>query len=432
MTDSPSLIVAGIDVGKSKLDACILAGERERRFDNTRPGRRALRNRLLRHRVERVVFEPAGRYHRNLHQGLCDTVLETVLVNPLRSRRFAEAVGVLAGNDRVDAAMLARFGLVAGLEGTPPRPRNLLLLGDLLALRGKLVEQLAALRKLRDELDPGLAAGAGPALDGLRAASATCDRRMRDWIAADAELARRAALIASVPGCDPVHAACLYAKMPVRGGRSQPRCLLYMAALSAIRCEPRSRVCYEPCALAASRPRSPWSLSCAGSRPGSARTVSGSSRPPPAPRRRPRDRRAARRRNSAPAAFSYAPELDTGHGSLGLQQRVSEPFQRENGFRAAPLQAARRTDPRQRPHQHTQVAGARIHQQSLRNVAVPPQVHPPLRGRPAVVALVRRHRLRHRCQRRPQRRRVPWTRRLYDSHQHPALQVNAMLGFKCA
>ena len=177
----------------------------------------------------------------------------TVLVNPLRSRRFAEAVGVLAGNDRVDAAMLARFGLLDGLEGTPPRSRNLLLLGDLLALRGKLVEQLAALRKLRDELDPGLAAGAGPALDGLRAA-----------------------IIESVPGCGPVNAACLCAGMPelggldrrraaslfgiapfacdsgrvrggrrIRGGRSQPRCLLYMAAVSAIRCEPRSKACYE-------------------------------------------------------------------------------------------------------------------------------------------------------------------------------------------
>ena len=87
---------------------------------------------------------PPGATHRNLHQCLFDAGLETVLVNPLRSRRFAEAVGVLAGNDRVDAAMLARFGLVDGLEGTPPRPRNLLLLGDLLALRRKLVEQLAA------------------------------------------------------------------------------------------------------------------------------------------------------------------------------------------------------------------------------------------------------------------------------------------------
>ena len=276
MTDSPSLIVAGIDVGKSKLDACILDGKRERRFDNTKPGRRALRNWLLRHRVERVVFEPTGRYHRNLHQCLFDAGLVTVLVNPLRSRRFAEAVGVLARNDRVDAAMPARFGLLDGLEGTPPRSRNLLLLGDLLALRGKLVEQLAALRKLRDELDPGLAAGAGPALDGLRAAIADCDRRMRDCIAADAELARRAAIIESVPGCGPVHAACLCAGMPelgdldrrraaslfgiapfacdsgrvrggrrIRGGRSQPRRLLSMAAVSAIRCEPRSKACYE-------------------------------------------------------------------------------------------------------------------------------------------------------------------------------------------
>ena len=81
--------VAGIDVGKSKLDAHILEGSLERQFNNDKCGRRALRNWLLKHGVTRAVLEPTGRYRRNLHRGLFDAGIETVLVNPLRSRRDA-------------------------------------------------------------------------------------------------------------------------------------------------------------------------------------------------------------------------------------------------------------------------------------------------------------------------------------------------------
>ena len=275
MTPSPSIVAAGIDVGKRKPDVHILDGRLDRQFDNTKTGRRALRNWLCKHAVSRTVFEPAGRYHRNLHQCLFDSGLQTVLVNPLRSRRFAEAIGRLAKNDRVDASMLARFGLLEDLESTPPLPANLLRLSDLLALRRKLVEQLGTLRKLCAELDPDAAACTAATRDALQAAIADCDRRMRDCIAADAVLARRDAIIQSIPGCGPVNAACLCADMPelgslgrrqaasllglapfdrdsgqrrggrsIRGGRAQPRHLLYMAALSAVRCEPSAAACY--------------------------------------------------------------------------------------------------------------------------------------------------------------------------------------------
>ena len=276
MTPPTPTVVAGIDVGKAKLDAHILAGGVERQFDNTKTGRRALRNWLLKHDVTRAVFEPTGRYHRNLHQCLANAGLETVLVNPLRSRRFAEAIGRLAKNDRVDAAMLARFGLLDGLEATPPQPHNLQLLNDLLALRRKLLEQLGALRKLAAELDPEAAGCLGTTLKALQADIAACDRRMRHCIAADAALSRRDAIIQSIPGFGPVNAASLCAAMPelgslgrrkaaslfglapfdrdsgqhrgsraIRGGRAQPRHLLYMAAMSAIRHEPASKACYQ-------------------------------------------------------------------------------------------------------------------------------------------------------------------------------------------
>ena len=103
-TTPTPLVVAGIDVGKAHL----LDTGLDCRYANTTSGRRALCNRLRKHRVTRAVFEPTGRYHRQLHQCLAAAGLQTVLVNPLRSRRFAAALGQLANNDRVDATMLAR------------------------------------------------------------------------------------------------------------------------------------------------------------------------------------------------------------------------------------------------------------------------------------------------------------------------------------
>ena len=285
MTKPNPILVAGIDIGKSKLDAHVLNGSLQRQFDNTPQGRRALRNWLFENGVIRTVFEPTGRYHRRLHQCLADSGFQTIVVNPLRSRRFAEALGQLAKNDRVDAAMLARFGLLAGLEPTPPQPHNLQRLSDLLVLRRKLVEQLGALRKLSAELDPEVANLPVATLEAFQAGIADCDRRMRACIADDDALSRRAAIIQSVPGFGPVNAACLCADMPelgslgrrqaaalfgiapfdrdsgqhrgsraIRGGRAQPRHLLYMAALSAIRCEPSSKTCYQRL-LARGKPR---------------------------------------------------------------------------------------------------------------------------------------------------------------------------------
>ena len=276
MTPPTPIVVAGIDVGKFGLDAHILPGSLQRHFNNDQPGRRALRNWLRKHGVTRAVFEPTGRYHRRLHQGLFEAGLETVLVNPLRSRRFAEALGQQAKNDRVDAAMLARFGLLECLVTTPPQEPNLRMLSDLLVLRRKLVAQLGALRKLVSEVAPEVADGPAATLTALQADIAACGQRMLDCIAADAQLARRAAIIQSVPGCGPVTAACLCAAMPelgsigrrqaaallglapfdrdsgqrhgsrsIRGGRAQPRHVLYMAAMSAVRHEPGCSACYQ-------------------------------------------------------------------------------------------------------------------------------------------------------------------------------------------
>ena len=52
--------VAGIDVGKRWLDVFADPAELSRRFDNTKPGRRALRNWLRKLGVRRLALEPTG------------------------------------------------------------------------------------------------------------------------------------------------------------------------------------------------------------------------------------------------------------------------------------------------------------------------------------------------------------------------------------
>ena len=263
-------VVAGIDVGKRWLDAHIEPGGHARRFPNDKLGRRALRNWLRKHGVGRAVFEPTGRYHRQLHQCLADDGVETVAVRPDCARRFAEALGLLVKTDRVDAKVLARYGRIEGLEATAPLDAALAELQDLVLLRRRCVADRAALDRVEQELQ------SKAALRQLRLQRTALDRRVQALdkdlqaaIEADAGLRRRAEVLRSIPGVGPATATALLAAMPelgglgrraagallgvapcardsgsregrrhVRGGRTEPRCVVYMAAVSAIRCNP--------------------------------------------------------------------------------------------------------------------------------------------------------------------------------------------------
>ena len=109
----------GVDVAKDHLDACRLPNREVRRFPNTKQGRDAL-VRWIGKGAERVVFEPTGHYARPLERKLHLAGLPAVKVNPARARRFAEAAGLLAKTDRIDAEMLARMGRQLDIAPTPP------------------------------------------------------------------------------------------------------------------------------------------------------------------------------------------------------------------------------------------------------------------------------------------------------------------------
>ena len=103
-------IVAGIDVSKAHLDVYLHPDGAQHHFDNDKTGWRALRDWLAKANPEHVVYEATGSYHKGFERYLGGHGLPIARLDPRRARRFAEALGVLAKTDPLDAGILAQFG----------------------------------------------------------------------------------------------------------------------------------------------------------------------------------------------------------------------------------------------------------------------------------------------------------------------------------
>jgi transposase len=273
MTSPLAPVVAGIDIAKAHLDVALHPGSGTRRFPNDRPGHTALLRWLARVGAERVVFEATGPYHRLLAQRLAQANLPFALLNPRQVRRFAEATGRPAKTDRLDALLLARFGALLAPECHPPRSETLAQLAELLAARRSLVKDRTATTNRAQTLTLDLLKRqAALRLRHIARQLAAIDAQARALIAADPQLARRLAILTSIPGLGEVTAIALIADMPelgtmaakqaaslaglapvtrqsgtcqgkgfIRGGRAHLRQALYMPALVAARFNPDLR-----------------------------------------------------------------------------------------------------------------------------------------------------------------------------------------------
>lgn len=257
---------AGIDVCKAWLDVHILPADVAERFPNTKQGHAQLVLLLKRHEVRRVVLESTGKYHRSVHVRLHEAGWHVAVVNPLRARLFAEAIGSLAKTDKVDARVLAVMAATIGPGTTPPLPENLEKLREIArsreaatAAKTALVNQLesASIEVVRRQIKRQIATTASAIKELVAAAVAA--------IKLDPAFRRRFEILTSVPGIGDVTAVCLIANMPelgqidekqagmlaglapiaresgqavgkrhIRGGRAFVRTGTYMAALSAI------------------------------------------------------------------------------------------------------------------------------------------------------------------------------------------------------
>lgn len=269
--------IVGIDISKARLDVHLLPEGDERSFANDRSGLIELARWLKPFRVERIVYEATGAYHRLLECILGEKGLPLVKMNAQHTRAFAKAAGRLSKTDRIDAAMLARFGAVMTPEIRPLRSQVLTALAELVAARRALVkERTATLNRQKNLTLRILKRQTEQRLKMIAVQIDAIDAECRKLIAAEAELARRCEILTSIPGLGEATAFAIAADMPelgtlankqaaslaglapvdrqsgqwkgksfIQGGRSCLRQALYMPALVATRFNQPLKAKYE-------------------------------------------------------------------------------------------------------------------------------------------------------------------------------------------
>jgi transposase len=267
--------VVGIDVGKARLDAFCLRSTRRLAVSNDAAGIAELAAWLEPGSL--VVMEASGGYERLAHRQLAEAHgFAVAVVNALRVRQFAKASGFLAKTDRLDAAVIARYGAFARPAPSPVRGGAREVLAELLAYRRQLLAEITARGQQLSQLrSPALIERARTALQRLRQDKAELDRLLHDTIAQDPDLHARAALLKGTPGVGPILLATLLAELPelgrlgrrqitslvgvapvardsgllrgrrvIQGGRKEVRCALYMAVVALSRQRSRFALAY--------------------------------------------------------------------------------------------------------------------------------------------------------------------------------------------
>jgi transposase len=269
------MIVLGIDIAKRKFDCALLSGERFRTkvFENNFEGIEACVSWIKRHAGQPVhaCLEATGPYGQALAEALFDAGNTVSLINPARSRAFADSLGVRSKTDEVDARTLAR--LCAALQPEPwiPAPKSVRELQEL-------VRRLDALLEMHTQETNRLAVAHEAVRGSLEEVIAFLDRSIAEIKEAIArhidnhpDLKAQRDLLNSIPGIGQTTSAWLIAELgakrftcarsaaaysgltpahwqsgtSVQGkprlskrGNAQFRKALYWPAITALRCNP--------------------------------------------------------------------------------------------------------------------------------------------------------------------------------------------------
>ena len=258
----------GIDVSKTTLDVCIKPVGQTLHVTYDEAGIHQIVECLREASPTLIVIEATGGLEVRIATELARKGLPVAVINPRQARDFAKATGQLAKTDQVDAAVLAAFAQVIRPQVRPIKDADTRALDDLVSRRRQLID-------IRVQETLRLSTAASTVLQkSLKQHIAWLDKRVAE---VDSSLTKRLResevwcakddLLRSIPGVGNVTTRTLLAKCPelgklnrreiaalvgvaplandsgkhrgkrfVWGGRADVRAVLYMATVSAIRC----------------------------------------------------------------------------------------------------------------------------------------------------------------------------------------------------
>lgn len=266
----------GIDVSKDWLDIVALPSGETWRTKNEREAIRELINKLEQLMPERIVVEATGGYEQMLAVQLYLAGLPLCRVNPKRVRYFARSLGQLAKTDKLDGKVLALFGerIKPPLTRLPSEKEQVL--SAFITRREQISDFLVSERNRLHTAPQNLHASLNDHLTWLKNELKQLDRTIDAFVNDDPDFKEKSDLLVEVQGigrktaakliadvpelgeCDRKQVAALVGLAPysrdsgnksaprfISGGRSDVRSILYMATLTATRCNPVIREMYQ-------------------------------------------------------------------------------------------------------------------------------------------------------------------------------------------
>jgi len=265
--NNSTILYAGLDVAKDSLQLD-LAGH-SHHLTNDAKGHARLLKLLRAYPQAQVVCEATGGYEQSVVRALHAAALSVSVLEAGRVRHFARARGQRAKTDPIDASVLSAYGQAIQ---PPPTPAPTALQERLAALstrRLQLIESLVAEQNRAAHYTQNFCLRQHRQLRRLLEKQIdACDAAILDLISGDDQLQTKARRLDAIAGVGAVTAATVLAELPelgrisneaaaalvgvapynrdsgqqqgarhIAGGRARVRSALYMAALSAVRCD---------------------------------------------------------------------------------------------------------------------------------------------------------------------------------------------------
>lgn len=221
----------GIDVSKTTLH---LANPEKflNELPNTLAGHRKLAGYLKQSGDVMVVVEASGGYERRLCEFLQDQEIGIHVAQPGCVRHFARSLKVLAKTDRIDARVIARFGLATRPGPTRKTPENARKLRELCDRREQIVEdRVRESNRLEMVTDPWIAKQIRSNTRRLQKQEKQIEDQIQELRQQDQDLKRKARAMMQLKGVGDKTANILLAHLPELGSLTRQQ-IAAMAGLA--------------------------------------------------------------------------------------------------------------------------------------------------------------------------------------------------------
>lgn len=267
----------GVDISKDTIDVYMHPKGLRTRVPNSKSGFRALSEWLSTSEISQIIYEPTGQYHLAFEAYFLRLGVPLGKVNPRQARRFADAIGVQAKTDPIDAELLAQYGAMITIRPVAKRATKFNEMRELQSARRALIkDRIAASNRAASRICSLLKRQAKERISQIEQQLRAINAALREHVCSDELLKARFDILLTIPGVGETTAITLLVEMPelgeldhkaaaslaglapiardsgtfrgrrfIQGGRAHLRQALYMPALVSIRHNPEFRAKYD-------------------------------------------------------------------------------------------------------------------------------------------------------------------------------------------